>query len=203
MTCSKYVYDKDLKFHQQGSWTLKSYRDQWQHWASRTPNSLYNQLLHFLDGTGVTKDKELSFICCAEAARSGHHDAVLAMGWYYLNGVGVDRDIEGAEIWYKKSAHQGDTRAMYSLGYIAYQQRDDAKALKWFKRASKKGHHRSVYWIGKLYWHGRYVGQDKVKAMQLFNQAANKNAYEAQRTLNWFDRILAKRRAKVGRHKNK
>jgi TPR repeat protein len=53
------------------------------------------------------------------AAENGMHDAVLAMGWFYLNGVGVKANQQEATRWYKKSARQGHPRAMFSLGYIA------------------------------------------------------------------------------------
>ena len=153
-----------------------------------TPQGLYNRSLDLLEGNGISKDEEASFKLNAEAASTGHHDAVLAMGWFYLNGIGVEEDIELAERWYKKSARQGDSRAMFSLGQIAYSQHDNTAAMKWFNRALKKGHHRSGCWIGKLYWHGRDVEQDKAKAMQLFNQAAKKKVKEARRILKWLSR---------------
>ena len=88
-------------------------------------------------------------------------DAVLAMGWFYLNGVGVEPNLEEAKRWYRKSARQGDSRAMFSLGQMAYDERDYADALLWFKRASDKDHDRSLFWIGKLSWRGLGIPIDK------------------------------------------
>ena len=84
------------------------------------PQTLYNQSLNYLYEKGVQKDFKKSFHLNAEAAKSGHHDATLAMGWFYLNACGVLEDIDKAKFWYKKSARQGDSRAMFSLGQIAY-----------------------------------------------------------------------------------
>ena len=152
------------------------------------PNVLYNRSLDLLNGDGVDEDPKESFKLNAEAAEYDHHDAVLAMGWYYLNGVGVGRDLEKAKSWYIKSAKQKDSRAMFSLGSIAYKERDGSEALRWFKRAVDHRHYRSIYWIGKLYWHGRGVREDKKRAMRLFHEAASHKVKEAQRTLKWLNR---------------
>src|SRR5271169_5800145 len=68
-------------------------------------------------------DKE-SFRLNALSAEEGIHDAVLAMGWFYLNGVGVEADIDQATYWYRKAARSGDLRAFFSLGHIAFLQND-------------------------------------------------------------------------------
>jgi len=112
----------------------------------------YNHSLRLLDNN----DKE-AFRLNQIAAQEGMHDAVLAMGWFYLNGVGIDADIAEAIRWYRRSARQGDKRAMFSLGQIAYFGMDYSEALLWSKRAADKGHHRSDFWIGKLYWRGQGI----------------------------------------------
>ena len=152
------------------------------------PNALYNRSLDLLNGDGVEKNPEESFRLNAEAAAYDHRDAVLAMGWYYLNGIGVEKDLDKAKSWYKKSARHKDPRAMFSLGNIAYIERDGSDALRWFKRAVLLKHYRSIYWIGKLYWHGRGVIKDRKKAMQLFSEAASKRVKEATRTLTWLNK---------------
>jgi hypothetical protein len=148
----------------------------------------YYQSLNYLLGRGVMKDEKRSFALNEKVARSGHGDAVLAMGWFYLNGVGVERDLEAAEKWYRKSARHGDSRAMFSLGQIFYDRRDFFVAFDWFQRASTGGHARSLYWQGKLYWRGDGVEQDRKMATKLFNEAASKKVVEAQRTLRFLSR---------------
>ena len=81
---------------------------------------LYNESLDLLRGDGVAEDPKRAFHLNADAARGGHADAVLAMGWFYLNGVGTGRDIERAKKWYRESARRGEPKAMFSLGQIAY-----------------------------------------------------------------------------------
>ena len=147
--------------------------------------SLYNQSLDCLQGDGIAKDEQWAFTLNAEAAQSGYSDAVLAMGWFYLNGVGVVRDIECARRWYRDSARRGDTRAMFSLGQIAYDERDYSDALIWFRRAADAGHHRSLYFIGRHYWRGHGAEGDKKEAMRYFHRAASHKVKEAQRVLRF------------------
>ena len=146
---------------------------------------LYNRSLDYLVGDGVAKDERRAFALKAEAAQSGYADAVLAMGWFYFNGIGVDRDIELARRWYRHSARQGESRAMFSLGQIAYDNCDYSDALVWFRRASNIGHHRSLYFIGRQYWRGQGVEQDKKEAMKYFHLAASHKVREAQRVLRF------------------
>lgn len=140
----------------------------------------YNHSLLLLDS-----DETEAFRLNQVAAKDGMHDAVLAMGWFYLNGVGVEIDEQAALRWYKKSARQGDARAMFSLGQTAYSWHDYSDALLWFTRAAAKGHRRSDFWIGKLYWRGQGVTEDRGEADKHFTRAASKKLPEAQRTLRY------------------
>ena len=149
---------------------------------------LYNDSLKLLHGQGAVKDESRSFKLNEEAATAGYGDAVLAMGWFYLNGVGVQRSVAEAKKWYRKSARQGEPKAMFSLGQIAYEDRDFSGALTWFNRAISAGHARSLYWLGKLYWRGHGVVQDKKQANRLFHQAASKKLKEAQKVLRFLGR---------------
>lgn len=120
-----------------------------------------------------------------KAAEEGLHDAVLAMGWFYLNGVGVEADEAEAARWYRKSARQGDPRAMFSLGYIAYVRGDFSEALRWFTLAAEKEHHRSKYWIGKMYWRGNGVAEDRRRAQEYFSEAGKRKVAEAHRAMQF------------------
>lgn len=116
------------------------------------------------------------------------HDAVLAMGWFYLNGVGVQADIEQARRWYRKSARQGDAKAMFSLGQMAYDEQDYGDAVIWFKRAVENGHAVSLFWLGKLYWRGDGVPENQKQAISLFQQAASRKVPAARRLVRFLSR---------------
>jgi uncharacterized protein len=149
------------------------------------PARLYNQSLALLDGKNVPKDEKKSFAANAQAASMGFRDAVLAMGWYYLNGVGVSKDVDEAKRWYRRSARQREPRAMFSLGQIAYEERNFEEALEWFRSAREQGHARSTYWIAKLCWRGQGVWQDRRAAEALIQEAASQKDPEARRVLRF------------------
>lgn len=155
--------------------------------AWRADASAYNESLGLL-GNNNAEAFRLNEI----AAENGMHDAVLAMGWFYLNGYGVKPNVGEAVRWFKKSARQGDTSAMFSLGQIAYTDREFEEALIWFERAAKKGHHRSSFWIGKMYWRGEGVAKDRKTAQALFQDATAHKVYEATRTMRFLS-FLASR----------
>ena len=149
------------------------------------PSWMDYRSLESLEGQHAREDSQKAFQLNAQWAKSGMHDAVLAMGWFYLNGVGVEQDIEQAELWYRKSARQGNPSAMYSLGIMSCDRRDYADALVWFRRATDKGHARSLFWLGKLYWRGHGVPRDRKQAMSLFQKAAVDRVPAARRALRF------------------
>lgn len=149
---------------------------------------LYHQSLSYLEGEGIARDPVAAFSLNARAAEFGHHDAVLAMGWFYLNGVGVDQDLDESWYWYRKAARHGDPRAMFSLGYLCYIDQNYSGAHTWFSRAREAGHKRSLYWLGKLYWKGYGVEQDRKTAMIFIESAARANVTEAKRVLRFLSR---------------
>jgi TPR repeat protein len=140
----------------------------------------YNESLKLLD-TDQAEAFRLNYI----AAQEGMHDAVLAMGWFYLNGVGVMPDEQTAIHWYRKSARHGEPMAMYSRGEIAYLGGDYAEALVWFKRAAENGHQRSNLWMGKMYWRGHGVAQDQKSEKNYFARAAAGKIRETGRILRY------------------
>jgi TPR repeat protein len=146
----------------------------------------YNCSLDLLQGNNALQDFKKSFLLNAQAANHGYHDAVLAMGWYFLRGIGVEGDSEKAKKWYRKSARQGEPMAMFSLGQIAHIEKDFDESFTWFKRAEKAGHARSGYYIGRQYWNGQGVEQNRKEAMRLFQAAAGQKVTEAVRLVKSF-----------------
>jgi hypothetical protein len=74
---------------------------------------------------------------------------------------------------------------MFSLGQIAYDEREFMGALNWFTRAFDAGLARSLYWLGNLYWRGHGVEQDRRQAMEYINRAASRKITEAKRVLRF------------------
>jgi hypothetical protein len=149
---------------------------------------LYNTSLECLGIGGKPPDYARAFALNAKAAELRYPDAVLAMGWFYVGGRGVLRDIPLAQHWYRRSARDGESKAMFSLGQIAYDARGYSEARRWFERASNHGHARSLYWLGKLAWRGHGVRRDHAAAFALFNRAARADDPEAVRVLRYLSR---------------
>lgn len=158
---------------------------------------LYNRSMELLGYWGDVRDEAEAFKFNQEAAQLGHSGAILAMGYFYLNGEGVEKNLELAEYWYKKAARDGEPRAMFSLGWMAYDALAYSHASRWFHRASKKGHTRSIYWLGKLAWRGHGVRQSSSQAFALFHSAARENDPEAIRVLRYLSRIEEKKTNRV------
>ena len=154
----------------------------------KSAQSLYNRSLDFSGIGGHAIDKNECFKLNREAALLGHYDAILAMGWLYINGYGVEKNLQSAEYWYKKSARSGEARAMFSLGWMAYDALAYDHAKRWFLRAIDHGHIRSIYWLGKLAWRGHGFQQSRSEAFALFHRAARKHDPEAIRVLRFLSR---------------
>lgn len=153
-----------------------------------SPLSLYNRSLEYLGIGGYARDEAEAFKLNREAALLGDNDAILAMGWFHLNGYGVEKNLKLAEYWYRKSARGGESRAMFSLGWMAYDALAYTHAKRWFLRATDHGHIRSFYWLGKLAWRGHGVPQCRSEAFALFHRAARGYDPEAIRALGFLSR---------------
>ncbi len=151
-------------------------------------DDLYKRSVDCLEGRAGPQDLPRAFTLNAAAAREGHREAILAMGWFYLHGVGTPQDVEAAREYYRESARGGEARAMFCLGQIACETEDYAEAHAWFKRASEAKHDLSLYWLGKLFWRARGVRRDEKAALALFQRAAQRNVTVAQRALRFLNR---------------
>ncbi len=151
--------------------------------------SLYNRSLEFLEGDGVSRDEEMAFKLNAEAAQLGEQDAVLAMGWFYNLGVGVAKDDAESRRWYRQAARHGDSKAMFSLGAMAFEHEEFEEALKWLQRAVEAQHTGAHSWLGKLYWRGAGAVEDRRRALRLFEIAAERKLPVAQRLLRLLPRL--------------
>jgi hypothetical protein len=146
----------------------------------------YNRSIDLLEGKNVKQDFKEAFVLNSQAAKAGYHDAVLAMGWFYIRGIGIGENPAKAKEWYRKSARQGQPKAMFSLGQIAYVEKKFDDSLIWFQRAVKTGHARSLYYIGRQHWNGQGVSQDRKEALHFFQLAARKKVEEAVRLSRFF-----------------
>lgn len=107
------------------------------------------------------------------AARAGHADALLLLGYIYdkaeENTLALD--------YFRRSADAGNAEAAWSIGsmYAAGDgvERDLPQALDWFRRAATGGHGPAMETLGLAYIDGRLgLDKDPEKGWELLREAA-------------------------------
>lgn len=108
----------------------------------------------------------------ARKAAAGDADSQFALGAAYDAGRDVPRDLAEALKWYLRAAEAGHLEAQNSVGSALQSDRRYGEALAWYEKAAAKGHARSISNLASLYDAGLGVKQDRVKASELWLQAA-------------------------------
>jgi|GEM_PF-2395437 len=71
-----------------------------------------------LEGNGVKRDYDRSFILMHKAAMQGHAAAQLQVGQAYVNGQGVKKDYEEAYAWFLVSRENGSEVAHQAIDFM-------------------------------------------------------------------------------------
>jgi TPR repeat protein/Zn-dependent protease with chaperone function len=120
-----------------------------------------------------------SFQGCLKAANSGSPDAELYLGIIYSYGwAGQKIDAKASGDWFAKAAAQGSANAAYYLGI--FEKRKKASEVRF--QEAKKGYELlaeadqagAYFMLGQIYKHGYGVEQDKAKALEYFQRAADR-----------------------------
>jgi len=141
---------------------------------------------------------------CAKTASSVPADAAQAVVWYqkaseqgyavaqfrlalkYSRGTGVKMDEVTAASWFQKAADQGNKEAARHLGDMYFTGRGPVKqdyphALLLYEKAVEiSGDALSECFIADMYAQGLGIAQNKPKALELYQDAANANGGNAQ-----------------------
>lgn len=108
----------------------------------------------------------------------------IKQGEKYQNGIGVQKDYEKAFDYFLKAAKNNDPVAQniiasYYMGGIGKIKINYESAFEWYRKSAELGSLTGIYNLGLAYFHGIGVNEDKNKATNLFQIAANKNMPEA------------------------
>lgn len=128
-------------------------------------------------GAGQPRDTIEAFKWFQTAAQQESLEANAWIGECYLEGRGVSRNATLGAKLIQASAAQGDPQgltflgAMYENG-IGGVELDATKAADSFRRAAELKNANAMTRLGYLYFQGRGVPQDRVKAVELFTEAA-------------------------------
>ena len=126
-------------------------------------------------GDGVKKDSLRSTAYYQQAARLGHSQAMLTLGYHY-----AATRPDSAEYWYQKAADLQLPEAQYNLALLYFSRGDVAQGLPFLEAAARLHYAEAENNLGNLYAEGRYVAKDPVRAFQLYKRAAEQRLPEAQ-----------------------
>ncbi len=118
-----------------------------------------------------------------EAARQGHSDALLKLGFYYHHGRGVKRNYKTAFKLFTQAAAQGDATAMYNIG-DAYEngygvEKDEKQAFVWYQKSAELGDKCGMFGTGRLLFGGIGTQPNRVEGRRWINKAAKAGLQDA------------------------
>ena len=120
-------------------------------------------------------------------AMIGLAEAQCRLGNLFETGKGIEKDSLKAEEWYTKAAEQGNAEAMYSLGRLYCEQKNDkAKAFHYFQLSSEKNHLETLVCLGCCYENGYGTEINLDKAIELTAKAAEQDCARAKRIMGLY-----------------
>lgn len=114
------------------------------------------------------------------SANSGNTEAMIALGNAYSSGLGVSKDYPKALTWYKKAQENGNARAKTYIDilykYHVAELTPDAKdAIQTYEKQAEDGNIDAMSSIGNVYFFGKKVDKDYVKAAKWFTKFVEKS----------------------------
>lgn len=142
--------------------------------------AFYHLGVCLLKGTGVATDQKEGQRWLRRAAEEGVIGAMRVLGQIHIYGWdGVPADMGQAETWLRRAAIKGDTASMVLLADLHSSGQasvaSEAEAILWYVTASEAGHPRGTTALGKAYLTGKGVLVDHKRAMECFEQVADKD----------------------------
>jgi TPR repeat protein len=154
---------------------------------AKAQNALGNAYLY---GEGATQDDGVAFEWYQRSAIDADVLGQAMMGWMYENGRGTTKDIAKSLSWYRLAANQDDEWSQTALGRIYNEGKDveidNPKACYWYEKAAEQGDGFAKYRMGYCYAYGWGRKADQEQAVDLFQQAIDRDIAEAVQPLEWY-----------------
>ena len=150
--------------------------------------AMYSMAWAYENGEGVDESYDKAFINFEKAANHGHIESMYYLGNMYLDGKGVAKNLEKAKELFQKAAEQGSAEAedaldrLKDLGDSNNEQENSTQEAKvkhkediqdLINRANS-GDTDAASELGNMYYFGRKVEKDHVKAAHWIRMAAEK-----------------------------
>jgi TPR repeat protein len=117
-----------------------------------------------------------------KAAVQGNTDAMVSLGDLYSYGLGVETSNSKGYEWYEKAARFGSAAGQSELGFMydtgSGVEVDYSEAVYWFEKSVAQSYPRAFYNLGEMYELGKGVSKNLDKALELYQQAANRGDQE-------------------------
>ena len=161
-----------------------------------TPAGKMAQSEMMANSWGVRNDKKQRFQLLKEAAEAGLPIAQFKLANAYAWGGGCKRDVFEAERWMTMSFDNGyylsgvwlgkyyeGSSAGLTTAIVSPLKRDYAKSTEWYSRAMDKGCVLANFYLGMLYFDGKGVEKDYLKAYTLLKTAYNNGILPARKPM--------------------
>lgn len=152
--------------------------------ARKNTHAMLNLATLYAEGLGVEKDMNKSREWYTAAIENGYTDAWVLRGDTYLQGDGPDPDYDKALACYMKALSDSSAYAAFRLGWIFQEglgvQADEGKSQRYYQQAINQGYTEAMVEVGKM----DKQRQNYQKALELFNQAAQKGNAQAMLQLS-------------------
>jgi len=132
------------------------------------------------DGVGVPRDPDAAVRWFRIAARRGHADAQVSLGYCLFTGTGARRDPAAALTWYRRAAAQRHAGGHLNLAHMLRAgdgaQRDLTRALRHYRQAAQLGNVAAMNWLGRIHTgqEPEFDACDAVLALRWLTRAAER-----------------------------
>ena len=158
----------------------------------------YANMLH--NGYGKRRDRETALAIFRKLTERGFKAAPFYVGLYYEKGYVVEKDYATALRFYQLGASANDPYCynqlgrMYSLG-LGLPKKEESMGFFYYEQAAKLGDIMGVSNMAYAYEVGQGVEQDIIKAIELYQQAADAGEENAIKSLKRIqDELLPKQK---------
>lgn len=138
-------------------------------------NAQYELCKYYKDSVYVEPNHNEVYKLAEASAKQGYTKGEWLLGQCYRWGYGVEQDKTKAEEWYKKAADKNDTKAIYDLGclYLNFkndEQQNPQKALEIFLKGAELGDTLGLFGTGVCY----ELMDNNKSAFEYYKKAADK-----------------------------
>ncbi|MCQ2217287.1 MAG: zinc ribbon domain-containing protein [Paludibacteraceae bacterium] len=127
-------------------------------------------------GRGVQRNYDEAFKYYKKAEEAEIPSAYFRLGLCYFLGEGTDVDLSLAQTYFEKALDLANNKnAYFCLGRVHFENGNYLEAIKYFLEAQQiaSSDPAVYYWLGILYYLGRGVAVDRIKAFAYFKKSVD------------------------------